>query len=364
MTVLLVTPHLRVGGVPKYIITLAKGLCDRGCEVIVASSGGEWVRLLDPRVTFVKVPLKTKSPVSIKIFRTAAALVGIIRRRHVDVMHANTRVGQLASFWASLFSKVPYVSTYHGFYKAHFFRKLWPLAGARAIAISSAVRRHMVSDLRVPKKKIAVVHNGIVLDDYRVKTDRKDLREKYAVTGSPVVSIVARLSREKNHCFLLDAFALVLKKFPSARLLVCGNGREADNIWHHAKAIDVSHAVTMIPQAPAKEIFAISDAVVLPSTEEGFGFSLIEAQAVRACPVIGSAIGGITDVIDHGKTGLVFDRFEPELLAAEIGKVLSSAMFAYDLTDNAYRAVVEKFTVDTMAAGTMDVYRSVLKGAA
>jgi glycosyltransferase involved in cell wall biosynthesis len=309
---------------------------------------------------FIKVPLKTKSPVSLKIFRTAAALVGIIRAHHVDVMHANTRVGQLAAFWAWLFTKVPYVSTYHGFYKAHFFRRFFTMAGARAVAISSAVRRHMIEDLRISPKKISVVHNGIVLDDYRVKTERTEIREKYSVVGTPVVSIVARLSREKNHCFLLDAFALVLKRFPTARLLICGNGREADNIWHHAKAIDITHAVTMIPQAPAKEIFSISDAVVLPSTEEGFGFSLIEAQAVRACPVIGSAIGGITDVIEHGKTGLIFNRFEPTLLAHEIEKVLSSAIFSYDLTDNAYRAVTEKFTVDTMAAGTMDVYRSVI----
>jgi len=360
MTVLLVTPHLRVGGVPKYIITLAGGLCEKGCEVIVASSGGEWEKLLDKRVRFARVPLKTKSPVSLKIFQTAFALVKIIGTYHVDVMHANTRVGQLAAFWASLFTKTPYVTTYHGFYKAHFFRRLFAMEGAKAIAISSAVRRHVITDLRIAEKKIAIVHNGIELGDYRVKAEKSALKTKYGVTGEKIVSIVARLSREKNHCFLLDAFVLVLKRFPGARLLVCGSGREADGIWHHAKAINVSHAVTMIPQAPAKEIFALSDCVVLPSTEEGFGFSLIEAQAVRACPVIGSSIGGITDVIDNGKTGLVFERFEPQLFADAIVKVLSDAMFAYDLTDNAYRGVVEKFTVDTMAAGTMDVYRSVL----
>ena len=360
MTILLVTPHLRVGGVPKYIITLAGGLCDKGCDVIVASSGGEWESLLDPRVRFVRVPLKTKSPISFKIFQTAAALVPIVKRHHVDVIHANTRVGQVVSFLVSLWTKVPYVSTYHGFYKAHLFRRLFTLEGTKAIAISSADARHLVNDLRVPHRKVTVVHNGIVLGDYAVKAERKELRNKYAVTGNKIVSIVARLSREKNHLFLLDAFALVLQRFPEAQLIVCGSGRESHAVSVRAKELGIERSVLMIPHAPAKEIFALSDAVVLPSTEEGFGFSLIEAQAVRACPVIGSCIGGITDVVDHGKTGLVFDRFEPRLLADTIEKVFADPIGSYDLADNAYRSVVEKFTVDTMAAGTIVVYRSVL----
>ena len=125
MNILIVTSHLNKGGIPKYVLSLAKGL-SRKNRVIVASWGGEWMpKLAKYGCEFVRIPLNTKSVLSPKICESFSLLKPFLQDVNVDVVHANTRVSQFLAFLIWKFLKVPYVATFHGYYRPHIFRKIF-----------------------------------------------------------------------------------------------------------------------------------------------------------------------------------------------------------------------------------------------
>ncbi len=102
------------------------------------------------------------------------------------------------------------------------------------------------------------------------------------------------------------------------------------------------------------------DVSVLPSTLEGFGFSIVEAQALSV-PVIGANIGGIKEVIDNNVTGMIFENFEANLLAEKIETLVSNLDFKNKIIETASKQVEEKFSLFKMVEGTERVYLDLLK---
>ena len=136
MRILLLTTHLRIGGIGVYTVTLANALQKMGHIVFVASSGGELEKELLPEIKKARIPMGTKSIVSPKITATIYRLWELIKEEEIDIIHAQTRVAQFAACMLTSMTKVPYVATWHGFYRPHFFRKVLPCWGALTIAIS------------------------------------------------------------------------------------------------------------------------------------------------------------------------------------------------------------------------------------
>lgn len=361
MNVLIITPHLRIGGVPRYVLNLAKGLSSQEHNVSVASSGGEWEsQITENGSDFIRIPLNTKSILSFKIWRCFFMLSKVVKEQQIDVIHANTRVGQVLAWLLSKTCHVPFVSTYHGYYKAHFFRRLIRFDGIKAISISNEIKKHIVDDLKISSEKISVVHNGIDIAEYNKGISKSILRDRYNISGEPLVGIVARISPEKNHVFLIDAFMLFLKKYPKATLLIFGTGRQEEVLHSYVKEIKIEESVKFIRTGDVKEIFSLLDVSILPSLQEGFGFSIIEAQAL-GIPVIGSNIGGIKEVIDDNISGLIFERFDPGLLCEKIELLTKDTELRNRLISTAFEYLDEKFSLSKMTEGTVRVYKEALK---
>ena len=102
MRVLQVTTHLNIGGIGHYIVSLTKTLRSRGIDCVVASGGGdfEW-ELRSNGIKHVHLDLKTKAEFSPKVFKAVFSLAGMAKKEGVDIIHAHTRVSQVAAFFAS-----------------------------------------------------------------------------------------------------------------------------------------------------------------------------------------------------------------------------------------------------------------------
>jgi len=366
MNILYLTNHLNIGGISSYCLTLATGMKKRGHNIYIASSGGELLpRFRGEGIIYLPIPVKTKSEISYKVLFSKFKLAKFIKENKVDIIHANTRVTQVLSFFIRRSCHKPYVSTCHGFFKKRLFRKIFPCWGDRVIAISEEVKEHLTRDFKVNEQDIKVIHNGIDVNKFRVQsTEYRVQRKKDLGLGDgPVVGIVARLSEEKGHEYLIKAMKEVIIVFPRARLLIVGEGRMKEKMEDLIKLTALEENVTFIPRAmDTQEVLSVMDLFVLPSLKEGLGLALMEAMAC-GIGVIGSDVGGIKSLIKDGDNGLLVKPADSHGLSLAILQLLQNPDRARYLGANARSFINRGFSQEKMISETEKVYLECLNSA-
>ena len=162
MRILHLTSHLNVGGVTTYTLSLSREFIRRGHRIAIASGGGTMASdAAAAGMELWSVPLHTSAEFSPSVWRAGQRLAGRLRDRPVDVIHAHNRVAQVVAARLSQHLGIPYVTTWHGFFRPNLGRWLWPCTGDRTIAISEPVRRHLREVFRVPEERIRLIPNGV-----------------------------------------------------------------------------------------------------------------------------------------------------------------------------------------------------------
>jgi glycosyltransferase involved in cell wall biosynthesis len=360
--ILLMANHLNTGGISSYILTLSKGLTQQGHHVYVMTSGGNLTEKLEAGgVMHVPLGFRTKSEADPRIYLSLKRVADFIRRENIDVIHANTRVTQVMAHFLSQQTGVPFVSTCHGFFKIRLFRRMFPCWGRRVIAISGPVREHLINDFRVNSSNVAYIPNGIDLAEFTILPSeaRESLRERYNIKGGPILGIVARLSDVKGHVYLIKAFPQVLKKFPSARLVIVGEGPHEENLHGLVNLLELSQSVDFFKILNrTADLLPLFDVFVMPSLQEGLGLSVMEAQAA-GLPVVVSNVGGLPDLVEHNRTGVLVKPQDPDALAQAIIGVLEHPAKAWDMGRSARMFIEKHFGSPQMVQKTRELYESV-----
>ena len=359
MNILYLTNHLNTGGVTSYLLTLAGGMRKRGHQVYLASGGGELLsKFSQEGIVHIPVPLATKQEVSPGVFISILKLLKQVKEKNIEIIHANTRVTQVVAGLIHRFSGKPYISTCHGFFKQRIFRRIFPCWGLKVIAISEAVKEHLIEDFKVKEENISLIHNGIDVDKFRVQSSefRVEKKKELGLGNGPVVGIIARLSDVKGHIYLIEAMKEVLGTFPDARLLIVGDGKMKQDLVALARRLGITQNVYFIPSVKeARDILAVMDLFVMPSLAEGLGLSLIEAMAAGLA-VIGSDIGGIRSLIKDGYNGLLVKPAEPTELSSAILGLLRDKTRPSLLGAHAQEFIRQHFSQEDMLGETEKLY--------
>ena len=140
-------------------------------------------------------------------------------------------------------------------------------------------------------KEAQIIINGVDIRKYTYTKEREEkMRKELGLGTEPVVGHVGRLSKEKNHSFLFRIFQEIQKKEPSAVLLLCGGGDEAQKkqLEEEAEALGISDSVRFLGvRRDVPDVLQVMNVFVFPSLFEGYPISLIEAQAA-GLPTFGS----------------------------------------------------------------------------
>jgi len=357
MKVLMITTHINFGGISSYTFSLAKALIKNGHEVVCASSFGEMLPLFKRHgIRIINIPINTKSELNPMIIISLIRLLMLNRTEKFDVIHAHTRVTQVLASYLNRITKIPFVSTCHGFFRRNLGRQLYPCWGQRVIAISEAVKKHLMIDFYIKEENIKLVHNGIDIDQFRVLAKRSDLDHKTRTVG-----IIARLSTVKGHKYLIEAMAEVVKEFEDARLFIFGQGKIKYELIKLAQSLKISKQVFFLPSVSnTAEVLQEIDIFVMPSIQEGLGLSILEALACGV-PVVASNVGGIPSIIKHDVSGLLVDPANPMALAGAIMHVMEDRSLAIRLGRKGRQQVEEKFNLGKMASDIEKVYAEVIK---
>ena len=200
---------------------------------------------------------------------------------------------------------------------------------------------------RVPSRKIAVIPNGIDFNVAEPRRHRTRLRK---------VVVVANLRPEKGHDVLMDAAVEVLRRFPDAHIECVGGGPQLEPLVARAEARGLLHAVTFLGQrddVPAR--LAEADIFVLPSRSEAFPNAVLEAMAA-GLPIVVSGVGGILELIDDERTGLLVPAGDPHALADRICRLMTDPALAARLGDAACEKARARFSFDRMVSAFERLY--------
>jgi glycosyltransferase involved in cell wall biosynthesis len=367
------------GGAQVHVQNLVERLPRQRFDVeVVTLSDGPAVRRIQASGTHVQV---VDEPDDAAAFD---AVLRLLEARPPDILHNHMFraevIGTEAAFQLpGLGLPKPYVvSTVHSSRIRNaedqaLLRRLTPRMD-RLIAVSRAIVAKLVAEGRTPAR-VDLIYNGVDLQRYEFTEACCTLPEEYGFPeGTPLVGVVARLEPEKGHATLIEAWPQVLAHIPEARLLIIGEGSQRANLEAIADSLGLlgeecsgDRCVGTRGARPgAKVLFtglrddvpqvtAALDVAVLPSYREAQGLAILEAMALRR-PVVATQVGGVPEMIENGRTGLLVPPRDAAALGAAITRLLTNHPLADMLARAGHDFVHANFSVEHMVDAVSAIY--------
>ena len=261
-------------------------------------------------------------------------------RRHVATVHGSDVFGLQAKPFAII--------------------KSWALRRASAVTANSTATKDKVNVLTQSRVEAELIPMGV---DIRAP-DRKavaSIRVRFAGSG-PMVVFLGRVVEEKGVLDLVRAFASIRGRFPTARLVVVGRGIDSDTVTQLAVDLGLDTAIDQPGWTDPCEVvnwFTAADVVVAPSWFEAQGLSVMEAQAAGAA-VVATNVGGIPDVVQDGRTGILVEPRDPGALAAAVISLLDDPAGAAAIGQRAAEQARQRFSRQATARAFESLYNRVL----
>jgi L-malate glycosyltransferase len=359
LKVLRVVIGLNQGGVQQAVLNLFKGL-DRqkfepvACAIENTGAIGEEIEAAGFEVIvlgYKKQPL-----------RTIYALFKLMRERKIDIVHASSYHPSFYARIAGLLAGVPVLISHEHVVFAH---KRWPRVVINKLlapftdcflSVGHAVARQVIAWYGYPEAKVKIIHNGVDTSHFVPPACREEARQKVGLDPrQPVVGMICRLDPEKGHRFFFAAVKELHGRF-DAQWLVVGMGRGEAQVMQEAKERGVDHIVRFLGmRRDVPDLLAAFDCYVLPTLQEGFPNSIIEAMSV-GCPVVVSDFPGNLEVVSDGINGLVAPMGDSVALARHIEALLANSGLRTRLGMEARRHIAENFSIKQNVNKTAALY--------
>jgi glycosyltransferase involved in cell wall biosynthesis len=282
-------------------------------------------------------------------------LKAVFQELRPDVVHTHQIGALFYAGPAARQTRVPaVVHTEHGKHYAGRLRTRWlgRLAArhaARFVCVSQDIADEVVSCRVAPRKKVGVVFNGIDTRAFEDAESVASIRQTLGVPqGAPLIGTVGRLSEIKRQDLLLRAFARVRERVPDAHLVLVGDGPMMRSLRELAAKLGIDGNVHFAGfQARPEPYLLAMDVFALTSRSEGMPLVVLEAWAA-ARPVVTSNAGGLPDLIDDGRTGILFPSGDELMLSEALCGLLVDRELAARLGVAGRREVESRYDVGRM----------------
>lgn len=191
-------------------------------------------------------------------------------------------------------------------------------------------------------QSIKVIHNFVEVDKF-IKNPSPQARERYAQAGEKIITHVSNFRMVKRIPDVLETFQRIHQKIPSVLLMV-GDGPERDTAITLSREMGLSAKVFFLDFVkPVQDILSISDVLLLPSENESFGLSALEAMSCEV-PVVAYRVGGLPEVVEDRRCGFLVDKGDIEAMAYFALLVLEDQELSRSMGERGRYLAVSKFS--------------------
>jgi glycosyltransferase involved in cell wall biosynthesis len=208
-----------------------------------------------------------------------------------------------------------------------------------------------------------MIPNGVETKTYAgaENEDLSGFRSRFALQEEKIVLFVGRLVYEKGVHVLVNAAFKVLQQI-NAKFIIVGNGYMKEQLSTLVKNMGFSNKILFtgfVDDDTLRKLQRCADVCVVPSLFEPFGIVALEAMAAKS-PIVVSDTGGLSEIVEHDKTGVKVYPENPDSLAWGITKILLDGGYANWIKTNAYKKIQEKYEWYKIAQQTKNIYELIL----
>jgi glycosyltransferase involved in cell wall biosynthesis len=367
MKVLHVFKITGISGSENHLLTLLPGLVKKGVKIQV-------VMMEEPGKPVVKFAEILENS-GIEVFRVAIGLDlsvpvffkirKIIANQKPDIVHTHLIHGDLYGGLAARSAGIKrIVSSKHNddeFRNRFFMKSINRFINhrtCRIIAISNAMKEFSIRNEGIDPGKIEVIHYGLV--DFEKSLRDKNLRKKLGYGPEHIVfGIIARLTKQKGHRYLLEAFARVQSRHDCARLLIAGDGEMRGELERITRKLGLEKKVKFLGiREDTADIYHVLDIFVHPSLWEGFGLVFLEAMSF-SLPIIATKVSAIPELVEDGGNGILVMPQNSHVLEKAMLDLIENPEKRLRLGKTGKKRLRAIFGVDNMVEKVFDVYEKV-----
>lgn len=355
-------------------LQLLSEMCE--VDVVVNTNDRDFLKPFGLNATVIPVGIERK----ISLFRDVRAIVSLwflFRKKRYNAVHSITPKAGLLTMTAARFAGIPFrIHTFTGQmwatrsgvarYVFKTFDRLIALNAVHVLVDSRSQRDFLIGEKVVSGKKTQVLADGSICgvntERFRPNPEiRETVRRELNVEGSGIVLLyVGRLAEDKGLTDLASAFNAVCERHNTVYLLLVGPDEEGmrDRIirlctGHLERIRFVDYTAT------PERFMAAADVFCLPSYREGFGMAVIEAAAV-GIPAIATRIYGVTDAVEEGATGFLYEPHSVHELAEKMLVTVDNPEIRSEMGRKARDRVNRLYSAERVASAFLDFYQSVL----
>jgi len=290
-------------------------------------------------------------------------LRGFLSRNHFDVVHFHTSRAHSMAPFASGLAPALVVTRRMDYVPNRWFA---PYLYNRAVDGVAAISRGVANALAtagVSQRHITVIPSGVDCARFAPPSaeQRAAARRELDLDAEQIaVGSVGALEMRKGHRYLLDALAEVQSRHPAIRGYIAGDGSQRAALEQQAQRLGLGDTVRFIGSiGDPRTLFWAIDIFVQPSVMEGLGVALLEAMAC-GLPAIASRAGGMAEVIEDRRSGLMVAAADSAALAQAIEELAESPAMRLSLGNEARHQAAQNFSLQAMAHRTLALYESII----
>lgn len=366
LSVCQIIPSLPLHGAQNLLLKICQNLNPEKINTSILLLSGEGPLIDDFKKIGIPVTLIRKNwryDISI-IWRVRKYL----RSGRFDIVHTHLFT---ADFWgrlAALNTGISIVSTAHNgipenitnlIRLENFFNRILARFSEKIICVTNQVRNSLLNDVKIPIDKLMVIDNGIEIlkiEDIPPKEKARKLLD--IEVEVPVIGVVGRFSKEKNHPMFIKSLVPIIAHFPKLVVLLVGEGGELEretkslvtqlNIERNVRFLGLRRDISIVLRA--------LDSLVIPSISEGLPMVLIEAMTLGT-PVIATRVGGIPDAITEGNNGLLAELNQTNL-TEKILWALENPSEMEKMAEQGFGDSRQRFDIYETSRRYFDLYKS------
>ena len=373
---LLAITQAEFGGAQKYVYSLATNLDRERYEVTVlcGEKGLLIDRLKSVNIDFIVLPELKREINPFYDVKAFVKLIKILQNHKPDIVHTNSsKVGFLGRLAAKLSGVPAVIFTAHGFVfhepmsriKKIFYWAMEWIAGFfsdKIIVVSrrdwdSAIRKHIGKTA-----KIEIIYHGLDPDELESLSNKELSPGDICIPDSSfIVGTVANFYPTKGLKYLVEAADVVVKNRQDICFVLVGDGILRKDIEESISRRGLARYFLLLGyRQDVPSLFQMFDLFILPSVKEGFPWVILEAMAAKKT-IVATDVGGIPDMMTHGREGILVPPKNSSALADGILYMMTNPRLAKEMGEAARKRVENEFTLEKMLQKTERLYEELIK---